>query len=161
MENGEYQIVFLTPEMLLMNKRCRNMLISKVYSTKLKSFVVDEAHTIRTWLVLYDSYIMHHVYFYKHTLFINLRGQSFREIMSRIGEIESLLPSQVPILALTATITKNDQVKVSKTLGLRKEAVIVMSPSKSKTKFIKMPLLSIEGSFNEVAEDLIHNFQGQ
>ena len=81
--------------------------------------------------------------------------------MSRIGEIQSLLPSQVPILALTATITKNDQVEVSKTLGLRKEAVIAMSPSKSKIKFIKMPLLLIEGSFNEVAEDLIHNFQGQ
>ena len=36
--------------------------------------------------------------------------------MSRIGEIQSLLPSQVSILALTATITKNDQVEVSKTL---------------------------------------------
>ena len=81
--------------------------------------------------------------------------------MSRIGEIQSLLPSQVPILALTATITKNDQVEVSKRLGLRKEAVIAMSPSKSKIKLIKMPLLLIEGSFNEVAEDLIHNFQGQ
>lgn len=48
------------------------------------------------------------------------------------------------------------QVEVSKTLGLRQEAVIAMSPSKSNTKFIKMPLLSIEGNFNKVAEDLIH-----
>ena len=58
MENGEYQIVFLTPEMLLMNKRCRSMLISKTYSERLKLFVVDEAHTIKTWFVLYGHVML-------------------------------------------------------------------------------------------------------
>lgn len=121
MENGEYQIVFLTPEMLLINKQCRSMLISKTYNKRLRLFVVDEAHTIRTWLVLYD---------YNHAFINMLRGQSFRKIMSRIGEIRSLLPTEVPILALTTTITKAGRVEVSKTLGLHNEAVITMSPSK-------------------------------
>ena len=76
MENGEYQIVFLTPEMLLINKRCRSMLISEIYYKRFRLFVVDEAHTIKTWLVLY-GYIM--------LLFLSiLRGQSFRKIMLHI-----------------------------------------------------------------------------
>ena len=95
-------------------------------------FIVDEAHTIRTWLILY-GYIM--------LLFLSiLRGQAFRKIMLRISEIRSLLPAEVPILALTATITKAGRVEVSKTLGLCNEAVITMSPSKSNIKFLKMPL---------------------
>ena len=57
-----------------------------------------------------------------------------------IGEIRSLVPTEVPILALTATITKAGRVEVSKTLGLRNEAVVAMSPSKSNIKFLKMQL---------------------
>lgn len=74
--------------------------------------------------------------------------------MLRIGEIRSLLPTDVPILALTATITKAGRVEVSKTLGLHNEAVITMSPSKSNIKFLKMPFLSIEENFGEMTEDL-------
>ena len=74
--------------------------------------------------------------------------------MLRIGEIRSLVPTEVPILALTATITKAGRVEVSKTLGLRNEAVVAMSPSKSNIKFLKMPFLSIEKSFGEMTEDL-------
>ena len=74
--------------------------------------------------------------------------------MLRIGEVRSLVPTDVPILALTATITKAGRVEVSKTLGLCNEAVVAMSPSKSNIKFLKMPFLSIEKSFSELTEDL-------
>ena len=74
--------------------------------------------------------------------------------MLHIGEIRSLLPTEVPILALTVTITKAGQVEVSKTLGLCNEAVITMSPSKSNIKLPKMPFLSINESFGEMTEDL-------
>ena len=46
---GLYQLVYFTPELLLTNKKWRNMLISQVYAKRLKAFVVDEAHTVVEW----------------------------------------------------------------------------------------------------------------
>ena len=44
---GAYQAVFFTPEMLMGKKRWRQMLLNDVYSSRLRVFVVDEAHTIK------------------------------------------------------------------------------------------------------------------
>ena len=46
---GEYQVVYFTPEMILVGKRWREMLLSEVYSCRLKTFVIDEAHTVKKW----------------------------------------------------------------------------------------------------------------
>ena len=46
---GAYQQVFFTPELLIDNKRWRKVLMSDVYTARLKAFVVDEAHTVRKW----------------------------------------------------------------------------------------------------------------
>ena len=46
---GAYQAVFFTPEMLMGKKRWRQMLLNDVYSSHLRVFVVDEAHTIKKW----------------------------------------------------------------------------------------------------------------
>ena len=48
-EAGEYSIVYGTPEAWILNPRWRNMLNSKVYSTRLCALAVDEAHVIRQW----------------------------------------------------------------------------------------------------------------
>ena len=47
---GEYQLVLFTPEMLVEQKRWRKMLLGDVYSSRLRAFVVDEAHTVKKWL---------------------------------------------------------------------------------------------------------------
>lgn len=46
---GKYQLVFFTPELLLDCKKWRRVISSDVYSTKLKGFVIDEAHCIAKW----------------------------------------------------------------------------------------------------------------
>ena len=46
---GDYQVVYFTPEMLLENKVWRRMLSGSVYSNRLCTFVVDEAHTVKKW----------------------------------------------------------------------------------------------------------------
>ena len=51
-QKGEYQLVFFTPEILLHKKQWRSMLTGEVYSRRLRALVVDEAHTVRSWLVL-------------------------------------------------------------------------------------------------------------
>ena len=43
---GNFQLVFFTPEMLIGSKRWRNMLTGNVYSERLKAFVIDEAHCV-------------------------------------------------------------------------------------------------------------------
>ena len=42
---GEYQLVLFTPEMLIEQKQWRRMLLAEVYTSRLRAFVVDEAHT--------------------------------------------------------------------------------------------------------------------
>ena len=87
-------------------------------------------------------------------VFFNPRGESFRKQMSRIGEIRSLLPPEVPILALTATITKRVRNEVSNTLGLRNEAITAMSPCKANIKYCKKTFQSIKESLAGVAKGL-------
>ena len=47
----EYQLILFTPEMLIEVKRWRKMLLEDVYSSRLRAFVVDEAHTVKKWSV--------------------------------------------------------------------------------------------------------------
>lgn len=47
--NGEYQLLFFTPEMLLNHRVWRQLFSKQEYATRLKAFVIDEAHTIKMW----------------------------------------------------------------------------------------------------------------
>ncbi len=47
---GRYQIV--TPEMIVSNRRWREMLIGDVYTHQLRAFIVDEAHTVKKWYII-------------------------------------------------------------------------------------------------------------
>ena len=50
-EQEEFQVVYFTPETLI-TKRCwRNLLTNDLYSSRLKGFVVDEAHCVKKWYV--------------------------------------------------------------------------------------------------------------
>ena len=50
--------------------------------------------------------------------------------MGRLGEVRSLLPEHVKIMALTATATKTVQTYVANILGMEKPIVIALSPCK-------------------------------
>jgi len=50
-KKGECQIVFFSPEVLLQQSRWRSLLQSKDYRSRLRTFVIDEAHTVVKWLV--------------------------------------------------------------------------------------------------------------
>ena len=49
--NGAYQLVYFTPEMLILSKKWRRVIESDVYQERLKGFVVDEAHCVKNWYV--------------------------------------------------------------------------------------------------------------
>lgn len=107
-----------------------------MYSERLRAFVVDEAHTVKKWYFLPNRQIDYPV------LVVLFRGESFRVVMERLGEVRSLIPQRVNIMALTATATKTVCLKVSSTLGMVRPVVIAR----------KKKLLYSIGTFTTVSE---------
>ena len=58
-KKGDYRLVFFTPEMLLERRRWRNMLKGEVYTTRLRTIAVDEAHTVKKWYDLYTCVLFY------------------------------------------------------------------------------------------------------
>ena len=48
-EKGKFQILFFTPEALLIKKKWRRLICSERYQKRIKGLVVDEAHTVIKW----------------------------------------------------------------------------------------------------------------
>ena len=46
---GDYQLVFFTPEILLMKSKWRDMLLGDVYRNRINALVVDVAHCMKKW----------------------------------------------------------------------------------------------------------------
>lgn len=48
---GKFQLLFFTPEALLLGKRWRRLIASDSYQKRIKGLVIDEAHTIKKWYI--------------------------------------------------------------------------------------------------------------
>lgn len=59
------------------------------------------------------------------------RGERFRKVILRTGEIRSLIPRDVRMVALTATATSKLRAQVALTLGMTDELVVSLSPCKA------------------------------
>ena len=66
---GRVQLLYITPESIILNRLYRNMLPSPVYKEKLAALVIDEAHCVKFW------------------------GDLFRQAFALIGDLRSLIPS--------------------------------------------------------------------
>ena len=87
------------------------MLMSAVYTEKLVAVVVDEAHCVKTW------------------------GDQFRTTFARIGDLRSLIPSTVNIMALTATATSETLCVVRCRLSMDKPTLIALPPCRDNIKY--------------------------
>ena len=58
------------------------------------------------------------------------RGDKFRQAFSKIGELRSIIPDHVHLLALTATATKDTFQAVCSRLSLVDPVVIALSPDR-------------------------------
>ena len=102
--NGEFQVVFITPESIIPREKFRNMLLTPEYKNNLVALVVDEAHCVKTW------------------------GDKFRTAFSKIGELRSIIPKGVNVLALTATATMATYNTVCQRLCMPDPCLVAMSP---------------------------------
>ena len=63
---GQYQLVYFTPEALVLSRSWRRVLNSCVYEEHLKALIIDEAHCVQKWL---DLVIIHYNYIILLSLF--------------------------------------------------------------------------------------------
>eukprot|EP00731_Ephydatia_muelleri_P003668 Em0001g3668a len=103
---GQLSLLFISPELLLLNLAFREMLRTPTYMN-IVAFVIDEAHCVTKW------------------------GNHFRREFTNLGEVRSLIPNHVHVMALTATATERTIARVSAILGLVAPKIITVSPDKS------------------------------
>lgn len=103
---GKVQLVYITPESIIENRTFREMLLSPQYQENLVALAVDEAHCVKLW------------------------GDRFRKAFARIGDLRSLIPKAVKVLALTATATHETVSVVISRLSMNEVRMIALPTSK-------------------------------
>lgn len=116
---GEVQLVFISPESLISNKTYRRMLLSDTYQQHLVALVIDEAHCVKTW------------------------GDEFRTAFSEIGNLRSIIPNTVNVLALTATATTETYYTVSERLSMDNPVLVSMPPNRDNICYNVLPKIDI------------------
>ena len=77
-ENGKFRPLFLHPEGFISCRKCRKILMSKVYQNKVTCRVIDEPPLVQEW------------------------GEEFRTDFQKLSQLRAIFPS-TPMLALTAS----------------------------------------------------------
>ena len=86
-----------------------------------------------------------------------MQGYTFRDELIKLGEVRSLIPMKVPILALTATATKKVRSEVIRIIGMREPISITMNPDHPSIRYMVHEFTSISSSFQSLVDDLMAN----
>ena len=87
-------------------------------------------------------------------MFSITRGESFRKILLRVGELRRLVVRKVNVMALTATATKALRVEVQHIVGMKSPTVIAQTPSRSNIMFIVKSKDSLCQAFTPMMDQL-------
>ena len=83
------------------------------------------------------------------------RGQSFRKVFHEIGNLRSLLPKSVNVMALTATVTKETLSCVVERLSMENPKIIGLPPNRENIKFVLKPSLKKKDFAHSLASELL------
>lgn len=97
--NEKVKFIFLTPERLLMNSMIRNLIMELEARRRVNFFVIDEAHCISTY------------------------GRDFRTEYKKLNCLKENYPA-IPILCLTASVTKREIQEIVDSLKINPEYFI-------------------------------------
>lgn len=78
--SGKWQIVVISPEMMLSKRFTKNVLRNPDMRERVLSVVIDEAHVVSHW------------------------GSGFRKKYGALGVLRALLPKKTPMVAMSATL---------------------------------------------------------
>ena len=147
---GHFSLVYISPEQLLGCGKWREMLRSDICQKMMVGFIVDEAHCVKKWYMSLKPVEPVH---YNNTVTF-YRGDDFRQEFKHLGEVRSLIPQHINIMALTATATKSLRKDVCKTLGMKDPFLVTVSPDKTNLIFRVLPYESLEMTFRPVIDEL-------
>ena len=89
-----------------------------------------------------------------HPYLLCYRGDSFREDFAHLGELRSILPPSVHVMALTATATCTLRTSIIKTLGMIDLFILSQSPHKENIYLSVVDFTSIKKNFLPLAKEL-------
>lgn len=148
-KQGHYEVIYISPERILADTDWRDMLQSPIYQSNLVAIVVDEAHLVKKW------YVFHSLCHKLICLLLKYRGKKFRKEFSNIGEIHSLIPSRVGIMALTATASRDSRSKICSVLCMRQPIIVSQSPNKPNIMYsVLEKCASAEDTFQPPIEEV-------
>lgn len=128
--NGEVQLLYISPENIIQNKKYRDMLQTPIYKEKLAAIVVDEAHCIKTW------------------------GDKFRVAFAKLGDLRSVVPSETNVMALTATATQKTFHVIKERLSMSDPVLVSMSPLRNNISYRVLPKVDINQFCSEICTNL-------
>ncbi|SMN01270.1 ATP-dependent DNA helicase RecQ [uncultured Candidatus Thioglobus sp.] len=128
--NGEVQLLYISPESIIDNHKYRDMLLTPIYKQRLVALVVDEAHCIRTW------------------------GDKFRRAFSKLGDLRSIVPSGVNIMALTATATQQTFHVIKERLSMNRPVLVSTSPFRNNIAYVVVPKIDGDQFCATICTDL-------
>ena len=70
---------------------------------------------------------------YKHCFY---QGLFLPKEFSHLGDVRSLIPASVKVMALTATATRSSWGDICKVLGMAIPTIVAMSPNKPNVKYV-------------------------
>ena len=82
------------------------------------------------------------------------RGESFRTEFSHLGEIRSIVPEGVRLMALTATATLSTRKYIIKNLSMQNPVVVYMTPAKDNIAYYVVEKEGVETFFRPIVEKL-------
>ena len=127
---GEVQLVYISPEKIIDNYKYRDMLLTPAYMAKLAAVIVDEAHCVKTW------------------------GDKFRRAFSKLGELRSIIPPGINVMALTATATQKTIHIIKNRLSMENPVVISCTPFRNNISYIVAPKISLVNFLSGLCSDL-------
>ncbi|KAI5170055.1 bloom syndrome protein [Pancytospora epiphaga] len=114
LEKGRLKMVYVTPELLSKSNRFLSLLSLLNRQKRLIRFVVDEAHCVSQW------------------------GHDFRPDYKELGNLKNSFPN-VPIIALTATATKQVELDVINNLNIQGCSIFRQSFNRANLKYRVVP----------------------
>lgn len=109
------------------------MLSEEPLHSRVVALAVDEAHCVYKW------------------------GTDFRPCYARIHELRSLVPSNTPMLAATATVTRSSLSLIVKQLNIVEYRLIYVSPERPNIYYEVKPRTTIEQDLADILTDLKMN----
>ncbi|KAH6876462.1 P-loop containing nucleoside triphosphate hydrolase protein [Coprinopsis sp. MPI-PUGE-AT-0042] len=124
---GHFQILLISPELLLSRRFIDEMLRDKAFTSRILAMVVDEAHVVSHW------------------------GAGFRKRYGELGMVRAFLQRGTPVVAMSATLASRVRRDVLKKLEFSQEGWVFVNVGNDRPN-VALAVRAIEHAMNTYAD---------